>query len=44
LDTPSAIAALVEMGDRIRSASETKNVVAAQQTFRDLGGILGLAI
>jgi L-cysteine:1D-myo-inositol 2-amino-2-deoxy-alpha-D-glucopyranoside ligase len=44
LDTPTAIAALVELSDQIRGASGASDVTEAQQTLRELGGILGLSL
>ncbi len=44
LDTPTAIAVLVDLSNQIRDASESRNVAKAQQALRDLGGILGLAL
>ena len=44
LDTPVAVAALVELSDRIRAASETSDITRAQQTLRELGGLLGLSL
>lgn len=42
LNTPIAIQHLVALGNEIRSASESADVADAQQTLRELGGILGL--
>lgn len=42
LDTPSAIEALREIGVAILEAPEEDDVRDAQQTLRELGGILGL--
>lgn len=44
LDTPGAVAALVELSDRIRAASATSDITQAQQTLRELGGLLGLSL
>lgn len=44
LFTPTAIEALVALGDAIRASSESRNVAPAQQMLRELGGILGLTL
>jgi L-cysteine:1D-myo-inositol 2-amino-2-deoxy-alpha-D-glucopyranoside ligase len=44
LNTPIAIEHLVALSDEIRNASESADVADAQQTLRDLGGILGLTL
>lgn len=42
--TPTAIESLVALGNAVRESSRSQNVVAAQQTLKDLGGILGLTL
>jgi L-cysteine:1D-myo-inositol 2-amino-2-deoxy-alpha-D-glucopyranoside ligase len=44
LDTPSAIAALREIGQAILEAPEEDDVREAQETLRELGDILGLTL
>ncbi len=44
LDTPSAIAALREIGQAILEAPEDEDVRDAQATLRELAGILGLTL
>jgi cysteinyl-tRNA synthetase len=42
LYTPTAIEALVSLGEAIRQSSETKEVDAAQKALTEMGSILGL--
>jgi L-cysteine:1D-myo-inositol 2-amino-2-deoxy-alpha-D-glucopyranoside ligase len=44
LYTPGAIEALVDLGNAVRSSSESKDVVAAQGAIVELGSILGLTL
>ncbi|MCO5223468.1 MAG: cysteine--tRNA ligase [Thermomicrobiales bacterium] len=44
LDTPTAIQHLVALSDAIREAGKNHDVTEAQETLRELGGILGLTL